>query len=96
MRRVVAGNPVSAYVCCLVFVVRALRAAGAGCAGGGGWGRLRVRLAAAATLDPRPEYARATLALSDADDMPTATLIGKQVCHRPSSILGREERRSFT
>ncbi|GBP65928.1 Molybdenum cofactor synthesis protein cinnamon [Eumeta japonica] len=80
------GNPVSAYVCCLLFVVRALRLAT-------GlrpyeWPRLRVRLAHDYTLDPRPEYARATLHLASDDGIPVATLIGNQRSSRLLSACG--------
>lgn len=71
------GNPVSAYVCSLLFVIRALRVS---CGVRGPWARMRVRLAHAHNLDPRPEYARAALAMSADGDMPTATLLGSQVC----------------
>ncbi|XP_073948354.1 molybdenum cofactor synthesis protein cinnamon isoform X1 [Choristoneura fumiferana] len=71
------GNPVSAYVCCLLFVIRALKV----CSGRAAeWPRLRVRLAHAVRLDPRPEYGRATLGLPAGGDLPTAALIGSQVC----------------
>ncbi|XP_059053664.1 gephyrin isoform X2 [Achroia grisella] len=81
------GNPISAYVCCLVFVVRALRAS---CGLNPEWPRLNVRLAAAVPLDPRPEYARATLrARYDyCDDLPIATLIGNQCSSRLLSACG--------
>ncbi|VVC99751.1 unnamed protein product [Leptidea sinapis] len=50
------GNPVSAYVCCVLFVVRALRRCTRDTSE---YARMRVRLAGDVTLDPRPEYARA-------------------------------------
>ena len=72
-----SGNPVSAYVCALLFVIRAMRVA---CGVRGSWARLRVRLAHAAQLDARPEYARASLELHADRDMPYATMLGSQVC----------------
>ncbi|KAH9641448.1 hypothetical protein HF086_006064 [Spodoptera exigua] len=79
------GNPVSAYVCALVFVVRALRV----CVGArSAWPRLRVRLAAGAQLDARPEYARAYLELHADRDMPYATMLGSQCSSRLLSACG--------
>lgn len=77
------GNPVSAYVCCLLFVIRGLR-------GNLGrqpsWPTLKVALANDVTLDPRPEYARATLSWTD--NIPVATLIGSQASSRLLSACG--------
>ncbi|KAG6446845.1 gephyrin [Manduca sexta] len=79
------GNPVSAYVCCLLFVVRALRV----CTGRrGAWPALRTRLAHAVTLDPRPEYARAEIRLPGNDELPTAQLLGNQCSSRLMSACG--------
>ncbi|KAI8442223.1 hypothetical protein MSG28_005802 [Choristoneura fumiferana] len=79
------GNPVSAYVCCLLFVIRALKV----CSGRAAeWPRLRVRLAHAVRLDPRPEYGRATLGLPAGGDLPTAALIGSQCSSRLLSACG--------
>ncbi|XP_061723052.1 gephyrin [Cydia pomonella] len=79
------GNPVSAYVCCLLFVIRALKV----CSGRNPeWPRLRVRLSHAAQLDPRPEYARAALAYPADSDIPTATLLGSQCSSRLLSACG--------
>ncbi|XP_063541501.1 gephyrin [Cydia strobilella] len=79
------GNPVSAYVCCLLFVIRALKV----CSGRNPeWPRLRVRLSHAAKLDPRPEYARATLSYFADNDLPTATLLGSQCSSRLLSLCG--------
>ncbi|XP_049879101.1 gephyrin [Pectinophora gossypiella] len=77
------GNPVSAYVCCHLFVLRALRGGGGG---GAAWPRLSARLTAAVTLDPRPEYARATLSIGP--DGFQATLIGSQCSSRLLSACG--------
>ncbi|CAB3246254.1 unnamed protein product [Arctia plantaginis] len=79
------GNPVSAYVCSLLFVIRALRVS---CGLRGAWPRLRVRLAHAVKLDLRPEYARAALDLTAEGDMPTATLLGNQCSSRLQSACG--------
>ncbi|KAM3964003.1 LOW QUALITY PROTEIN: molybdenum cofactor synthesis protein cinnamon [Aphomia sociella] len=79
------GNPVSAYVCCLLFVVRALRVS---CGRAARWPRVRARLAHAAALDPRPEYARAALRAGGGDHLPTATLLGNQCSSRLLSACG--------
>ncbi|XP_032526513.2 gephyrin [Danaus plexippus] len=79
------GNPVSAYVCCLLLVVRALRQ----CTRySGEWARLGVKLARDITLDPRPEYARAQLSFPDIQDLPVATLLGNQCSSRLLSACG--------
>ncbi|XP_028176019.1 gephyrin isoform X1 [Ostrinia furnacalis] len=79
------GNPVSAYVCCLLFVIRALRVC---CGRPAPSPRMRVRLAHAVTLDPRPEYARATLKFPESDDLPMASLLGSQCSSRLLSACG--------
>ncbi|XP_026754875.2 gephyrin [Galleria mellonella] len=81
------GNPVSAYVCCLLFVVRALRVS---CGRVAEWPRVSVRLEEAVTLDPRPEYARAALQTRcrDRGDLPTAALLGNQCSSRLLSACG--------
>lgn len=79
------GNPVSAYVCCLLFVIRGLRV----CSGKrGSWPRLRAKLAHGVALDPRPEYARADIDVSQDDDMPTVKLLGNQCSSRLLSACG--------
>ncbi|XP_048482209.1 gephyrin [Plutella xylostella] len=65
------GNPVSAYVCAHLFLLRALRQ----CCHLPPFLAIRVKLAHAAALDARPEYARATLRYPTTDDLPKATLI---------------------
>lgn len=69
------GNPVSAYVCCNLFVMRALRV----CSGlAPDWVHINVKLSHPVRLDPRPEYARAVI--QDAgEELPTARLLGSQV-----------------
>lgn len=79
------GNPVSAYVCALVFVIRALRVS---CGLSGAWSKLRVRLEHDVVLDPRPEFARATLDLSGDRDIPSATMLGSQCSSRLLSACG--------
>ncbi|XP_060806736.1 gephyrin isoform X2 [Amyelois transitella] len=79
------GNPVSAYVCSLLFVIRALRVSVGRVAD---WPRLRVRLAHAVSVDARPEYARAVLHYPDTDDLPTATTLGSQCSSRLLSACG--------
>ncbi|CAH2052081.1 unnamed protein product, partial [Iphiclides podalirius] len=78
------GNPVSAYVCCLLFVVRALRV----CAGrGGDFPRMRARTAEPLRLDPRPEYVRATITFTDYD-LPSVDVLGNQCSSRLLSACG--------
>ncbi|XP_072934445.1 gephyrin [Epargyreus clarus] len=79
------GNPVSAYVCCLVLVVRALRRCARRAAA---FARVGVRLARDVTLDPRPEYARAILRFASSGDLPTAILLGNQCSSRLLSACG--------
>ncbi|CAH2093854.1 unnamed protein product [Euphydryas editha] len=79
------GNPVSAYVCCLLFPVRALRQC---TRRGGEFARCGVRLAHHVALDPRPEYARAVLRFPRVDDLPHATLLGNQCSSRLMSACG--------
>ncbi|XP_053616983.1 gephyrin isoform X2 [Plodia interpunctella] len=81
------GNPVSAYVCSLVFVVRALRVSAGRAAE---WARLRVRLARAAALDARPQYARAALRAVVGDDLPAAIVLGDQCSSRLLSACGTQ------
>ncbi|XP_045503649.1 gephyrin [Colias croceus] len=79
------GNPVSAYVCCLLFVLRALRQ----CTRySSEFARMRVRLARDVTLDPRPEYARAVLEFPPGDQLPVATVLGNQCSSRLLSASG--------
>ncbi|XP_068623468.1 gephyrin [Battus philenor] len=78
------GNPVSAYVCCLLFVIRALRV----CEGRRSeFPRIRVRLAEHFLLDSRPEYVRAVLRFIDSD-LPTAHVLGNQCSSRLLSACG--------
>ncbi|XP_034827409.1 gephyrin [Maniola hyperantus] len=79
------GNPVSAYVCCLLFVVRALRQCTRRAAD---FARLGVRLAHDVHLDARPEYARAVLHFPSTQDFPVATLLGNQCSSRLLSACG--------
>ncbi|KPI98799.1 Gephyrin [Papilio xuthus] len=77
------GNPVSAYVCCLLFVIRALRVCEHRNAE---FPRMRVRLTKQFPLDPRPEYVRAVLKFTD--DMPSAEVLGNQCSSRLLSACG--------
>ncbi|CAK1590358.1 unnamed protein product [Parnassius mnemosyne] len=78
------GNPVSAYVCCLLFVIRALRI----CEGRrSDFPRMRVRLNNSFPLDPRPEYVRAVLRFTE-DDLPHAEVLGNQCSSRLLSACG--------
>ncbi|XP_039751978.1 gephyrin [Pararge aegeria] len=79
------GNPVSAYVCCLLFVIRALRQCTRHT---GDFARMGVRLAHDLTLDPRPEYARAVLQFPSVNELPVATLLGNQCSSRLLSACG--------
>ncbi|XP_050677354.1 gephyrin [Leptidea sinapis] len=79
------GNPVSAYVCCVLFVVRALRRCTRDTSE---YARMRVRLAGDVTLDPRPEYARAVLTFPTTDQLPVATVLGNQCSSRLLSVCG--------
>ncbi|KPJ16618.1 Gephyrin [Papilio machaon] len=77
------GNPVSAYVCCLLFVIRALRVCERRSAE---FPRMRVRLNKHLALDPRPEYVRAVLKFSDG--LPSAEVLGNQCSSRLLSACG--------
>ncbi|XP_047538174.1 gephyrin [Vanessa atalanta] len=79
------GNPVSAYVCCLLLVLRALRGCTRHC---GDFARLSVRLSHDVPLDARPEYARAVLRFPAAPDLPHAALLGNQCSSRLLSACG--------
>ncbi|CAF4916721.1 unnamed protein product [Pieris macdunnoughi] len=79
------GNPVSAYVCSLLFVVRALRQCTRYTSE---FARMRVRLARDVKLDPRPEYARAVLHFPENEELPVATLLGNQCSSRLLSASG--------
>ncbi|KAJ2942809.1 hypothetical protein O0L34_g14997 [Tuta absoluta] len=77
------GNPVSAYVCCHLFVIRALRI----CMGVmPDWPSVHVRLTQDIKLDARPEYARATLCVGP--DGLYAKLVGSQCSSRLLSACG--------
>ncbi|CAK1541615.1 unnamed protein product [Leptosia nina] len=79
------GNPVSAYVCSLLFVVRALRQCTRYTSE---FARMRVRLGREVKLDPRPEYARAVLQFPETGELPIATLLGNQCSSRLLSACG--------
>ncbi|XP_037071003.1 LOW QUALITY PROTEIN: gephyrin-like [Pollicipes pollicipes] len=78
------GNPVSAAVCSVLHVMPALRAM-AGLRDFQ-YSKLRVQLESEVRLDPRPEFARATLTHSQTGRLPVARVTGSQMSSNVLSL----------